>query len=438
MVIMVIRVKCGFWRPSVNHWREDGEKSVEQVTDAQSLIEHGDALLKEIRVNEAAAEYARAAQADPSAVGAHMGLAEANLALGQFGITQMACQRVMQLAPDSADAALAQAILFILERRYDYALTSLDRVVELDPPRAYAHAMRGYCLRQLRQTYDASLAESKAARLSGTHELTKLFPSVTPTPSASVPFPAAGAVNGAPMFAPAPYGAPAAPIRTAPPSPRPWSERSAVERRAVQARFMTRNIPVLTFALIIINVVIYAACVALSGGDLFNTTGHPNIIYDLGVQLGWKYIVQDPIQLYRIFTAMFLHESIIHIGLNMLSLYFVGVITEQVFGKWRFLTIYLVSGIIGGLAQAYLVPGGAALGASGAIFGIFGAFGAFIILNRRGLGPAANGIIGQWLFWLAINLVFSFSDPNIGLYDHLGGLAAGLILAILLSTPRRR
>ncbi|MEO7000813.1 MAG: rhomboid family intramembrane serine protease [Ktedonobacterales bacterium] len=409
---------------------------MEQVTDVQSLIEHGDALLKEIRVNEAAAEYARAAQADPTAVGAHMGLAEANLALGQYGITTMACQRVMQLAPESADAALAQAILFLLERRYDAALTSLDRVVELDPPRAYAHAMRGYCLRQQRQTYDASLAESKAARLSGTHELTKLFPQVTPA-AAPVPFPAPGAAYGAPVVAPAPYGAPT-PVRTASAQPRPWSERPSVERRAVQARFMTRNVPVLTFALIIINTLIYAACVVLSGGDLMNTSGHSNIIYDLGVQLGWKYIVQDPTQLYRIFTAMFLHESIIHIGLNMLSLYFVGVITEQVFGKWRFLTIYLVSGIVGGLAQAYLVPGGAALGASGAIFGIFGAFGAFIILNRRGLGAAANGIIAQWFFWLAINLVFSFNAPNIGLYDHLGGLAAGLILAILLSTPRRR
>ncbi len=402
---------------------------MEQKVDVRSLIERGDELLKELKVNEAAAEYARAAQLDPSAVGAHLGLAEANLALRQYGVATMACQMTRKLAPNTADAYIAEAIEATMAGRFNDVLTALDRAIELDPPRAYAHALRGYALRQLRQTYDASLAESKAARMSGTHDLPKLFPPVNPVVPevfGSAPLP------GQPMQAQA--QAPAPPVA----NPRPWQERSGVERAAVRARFATRNMPIVTFALIAINTAVYLVCLAFSNFDLFTTSNHPNNpIYNFGVQVGVNYLQQDPTQWYRIFTAMFLHESIIHVGINMLSLYFVGVVTEQIFGHSRFLAIYLLSGIVAGVAQAVLVPSGAALGASGAIFGIFGAFGIFFLLYRRSLGPAANAIIGQWFFWLVLNIALSFNG-GIALYAHLGGLVAGLVLGALLVPPAMR
>jgi membrane associated rhomboid family serine protease len=79
------------------------------------------------------------------------------------------------------------------------------------------------------------------------------------------------------------------------------------------------------------------------------------------------------------------------------------------------------------------------LGASGAIFGIFGAFGAFIVLRRQFL-RGGNAIIGQWLFWLAINLYFDFSQSqlNIGTADHIGGVVAGFILGAILIPPLTR
>ena len=206
-----------------------------------------------------------------------------------------------------------------------------------------------------------------------------------------------------------------------------------MERAAVRARFATRNIPLVTFTLIAINLAIYVICLAFSNFDLLRTAAHSgNPIYQWGVEVGLSYIQQDPTQVYRIFTAMFLHESIIHVGFNMLSLYFVGIITEQIFGRWRFLTIYLLSGIIAGIAQAVLAPTGFALGASGAIFGIFGAFGIFFLLYRRVLGSAANAVLGQWFFWLVLNFVFDFSACGIGIYDHIGGLIAGMALGALL------
>lgn len=398
---------------------------MEQKLDATAMIARGDGLLKELRVNEAAAEYARAAQADPSAVGAHLGLAEANLALGQYVVAGMACQATQRLAPNTADAYIAQAIEMTMAGRFDAVLAALDRAIELDPPRAYAHALRGYALRQLRQTYDAALAESKAARLSGTHDLPKLFPPVNPV------VPEVFATPAAAQVAPTEAG------------PRPWSERSNVERAAVRARFATRNVPIVTFTLIALNVAVFLVSVVLSNFDFFSPSDlrlHPNNpLYLYGVQVGWDWLQTHPLDWYRIFTAMFLHAGIFHVGVDMLSLYFVGVITEQIFGKRRFLAIYLLAGIAGGVAEALLDPSGAALGSSGAIFGIFGAFGIFVLLYRRALGPAANAIIGQWFFWLAINIAFSFSG-GIALYDHLGGLLAGLALGALLTpvSVRRR
>src|SRR5260370_7947970 len=122
---------------------------MEQQTDVRELLAHGDTLLRDNRSAEAAAEFARAVQQDASAVGGHVGLAEANLALGQYDIARQAAQYVLQLAPGTADAALAEAILAVLDHRYDVALEALEREIELDPTRADTHALRAYLLRPL-------------------------------------------------------------------------------------------------------------------------------------------------------------------------------------------------------------------------------------------------------------------------------------------------
>jgi membrane associated rhomboid family serine protease len=124
----------------------------------------------------------------------------------------------------------------------------------------------------------------------------------------------------------------------------------------------------------------------------------------------------------------------------MLSLYFVGVVTEQIFGSWRFLLLYFAAGIVGGLAQAFFTPNDLSIGASGAIFGIFGAFGAFLLLRRQAFGRAANAVIVNWLFWLGINVWFTLANSNtIAVNDHFGGLATGLLLGMaLVATARRR
>jgi membrane associated rhomboid family serine protease len=397
------------------------EQPTEQSTEVRSLVEQGDALLLEDKAAEAAAVYTRAVEADPSAVKAHLGLAKAYLALGAFGYIYMACQQVQRLAPGSADASLAQAILFTLDHRYDAAIHELDRVEKLSPGQPYVHALRGYCYRRLGNSYDAMSAESKAARLSGVREWKHLFPQEPVLKPVPEPAENAAAFPGVNQNG--------AQVPAAPQAPRSWDQRSEMQRRMVQARFATRNVPIVTYSLIAINVLIYVLMVA-TGGSFLDTTG--SAIFQFGAQQG-SLIEHDPTQVYRIVTAMFLHEGILHILFNMLSLYFIGIWVEQIFGKSRFLIIYFVGGIIAGLTQALVTPTIPSLGASGAIFAIFGAFGAYFLLRRRAMGPAGNAIIGQWIFWLAFNLWFSFSQPGIGVWDHIGGLIAGFVLGILFT-----
>lgn len=385
---------------------------MEQQTTAQAQIERGDTLLKQGDVREAAEVFAGVVREEANNPAGHLGLAEASLALGDFATTTQACAQVQQLAPQSSEAAVARALLAVLNQQFDQALKEVDQSIELDPTRGYAHALRAYALRRLGQRYDGALAAARAGRTWGTTDLDHLFAAV-PKP-APLPTVAAGT-----EFAPK--------IPTTPP-PRTWEQRPNVQRQMVRARFRFRGVPVVTYTLMIINIAVFVIGL-LPGGSA---------VYNFGVSQGLL-IESDPIQVYRILTSMFLHGSITHILFNMLSLFFVGILVERIFGSGRFAAIYFASGIIAGLAQAFLSPADPSLGASGAIFGIFGAFGAFLLMRRRSLGSAANSMIGQWVFWLAINLYFSFSTPGIALWAHLGGLAAGFIIgAIMTSTANRQ
>ncbi|GAC1661731.1 MAG: hypothetical protein NVS9B9_23350 [Ktedonobacteraceae bacterium] len=75
------------------------------------------------------------------------------------------------------------------------------------------------------------------------------------------------------------------------------------------------------------------------------------------------------------------------------------------------------------------------MGASGAIFGIFGALGVYYIVNRKSLGVYGRGAIGNWLFWIGLNLVFGLTNTDIALTAHIGGLIAGMLIAFALA-PR--
>ncbi len=388
---------------------------MEAQTDLQTYLEQGKEALAHGKGREAAIAYAHGAQIEPTNPQVHLGLAEANLALGNYNVVQMACQRVQELEPDGGlEARTAQALLDLLGQRYERALQNIDAAIEEDPSISYQHALRSYLLRALGQDYDANLARARASRLSFGGRFENDFPAIekkftastTPIPQPR-PEPPRENTNGQ--------------VQVERESVPTWSSSNNMRRRMIRTRFALSQYPgLVTNALIAINVIAYLIMKL-----------DPNV-FIWGAQAN-TLVLQG--QYWRIFTAMFLHDpsNYFHLGLNMLSLFFIGRAVEVFYGKWRYLVIYLISGILGGISFLLLSPGEVAVGASGAIFGVFGALGVFYIINRRALGAYGSGAIMNWVFWLLLNLVFGISaGSGIAIWGHVGGLLGGMIVAYLL------
>jgi len=136
--------------------------------------------------------------------------------------------------------------------------------------------------------------------------------------------------------------------------------------------------------------------------------------------------------LWLLVSSMFLHAGFIHLALNMLSLYFLGSFVEVAFGRERFLALYLVSGLAGGIAYLYFGAfNGPVVGASGAIFGLLGGLLGYSL--RRGTFTWQNPLIRQLLILTALNLYFGFSVTNISNTAHIGGLLGGLTFGWLVA-----
>jgi membrane associated rhomboid family serine protease len=178
---------------------------------------------------------------------------------------------------------------------------------------------------------------------------------------------------------------------------------------------------VVTRALIAINVVVFLAETA-AGAPLGGGGG--GAVWNHGLLYG-PYITQDH-QYWRLLTAGFLHDGLLHIAVNMLSLYWVGMVLEPAIGSVNFAAIYFASLLAGSFGALLFSPDIASVGASGAIFGIFGAL--VVVAYRRGI-PIWRSGLG---FVLVINLVISFTFSGISVGAHLGGLIAGLIGGLLV------
>ena len=160
-----------------------------------------------------------------------------------------------------------------------------------------------------------------------------------------------------------------------------------------------------------------AACVVVFVASGF---GKSSVINRLGVL---SHQVRQSDQYYRLFTAMFLHLSVLHIASNMFTLLIVGPAVEVMLGKIRFLALYLIAGLGGSVASYLFSPGNSVgAGASGAIFGVMGAY---VVLAHRRRQP-----LGVVVVLIAFNLVIGFTG-GIDWRDHLGGLVVGVLLALL-------
>ena len=132
------------------------------------------------------------------------------------------------------------------------------------------------------------------------------------------------------------------------------------------------------------------------------------------------------LELYRLVTSQFLHGDIFHLLFNMYALYIIGPQLEDFFGKFKFIIIYIGSGIIGNLLSLVII-GAPTIGASGAIFGLMGALLYFGYHHRVYLG---NVITSQILPLIVINLFIGFISTGIDNAAHIGGLIGGITLTM--------
>lgn len=129
---------------------------------------------------------------------------------------------------------------------------------------------------------------------------------------------------------------------------------------------------------------------------------------------------------WQLLTNAFTHVEVLHIGMNMLALWFLGPSLEAALGRVRFLAVYLLSALAGSLGVLWLAsPDTTTLGASGAVFGLIGAL---LVLAHK-----VRGDVRTVLIWLGINVVYTFIGPgSISWQGHLGGLLGGLATAVIL------
>jgi rhomboid protease GluP len=135
-------------------------------------------------------------------------------------------------------------------------------------------------------------------------------------------------------------------------------------------------------------------------------------------------------QAWRLFTSMFLHIGIFHIFINMYSLYSLGIMLEKFIGKWRFIGLYLFTGLCGSVLSIWWNPETVSAGASGAIFGLFGVFVAIVTTNI--IEPTIRKqLLRNIGITLLLNAGISFW-ANVDTSAHLGGFLSGLIGGYLI------
>lgn len=199
----------------------------------------------------------------------------------------------------------------------------------------------------------------------------------------------------------------------------------AIGRVKQEKSLFDQGKPLFTYVLIFIQVAMFLI-LELFGGSTTSSTL---------IQFGAKV---NPLILegewWRFLTPIFLHIGFLHLVMNTIGLFYIGTAVERIFGRIRFLLIYLIAGFGGSVASFIFSPNLSA-GASGAIFGCFGALLYFGLIHPK----LFFRTMGLNLFMiLAINLAFGFTVSNVDNAGHIGGLIGGFLAAGIVHFPKKK
>ena len=139
---------------------------------------------------------------------------------------------------------------------------------------------------------------------------------------------------------------------------------------------------------------------------------------------------------WRLLTSVFLHSGLYHLGSNLIAQVFLGNAVERNLGHIKYLFLYIVSGVGGNIiAVLYDRAQGVntySVGASGAVFGVMGALIVLIIKGRKKLRTGSSMLVRAG-FAVFYAVYAGFRTPYTDNAAHLGGLAFGIALGVLLT-----
>lgn len=201
--------------------------------------------------------------------------------------------------------------------------------------------------------------------------------------------------------------------------------------------------PLLTWSLIAANVLVFVAGAVLAswegssweeflGGE---GRGTSRVLRQMGALYSFAVFLQG--QWWRLFAYFFLHSGLLHLGSNMLFLYMLGPAIELIWGRLRYLLLYVISGLTAAGLVLYVSTlgdgsGGLTVGASGALTGIFASLAVWLALRYRSLPPAAAAEMTRVIVINTFLMVMLSLLPGVSWSGHLGGGLGGALAALPL------
>jgi membrane associated rhomboid family serine protease len=210
-----------------------------------------------------------------------------------------------------------------------------------------------------------------------------------------------------------------------------------------------RTTPIVTWVLIAINVLVYIFLQGATGANAFTfaysvvpyeITNNVDLVGDFRIGGGLVRLFHGPTPIWlTIFSAMFMHGGLSHIGGNMLYLWIFGDNVEDNMGRVRFLIFYVLCGILASAAHILVAPNSRipSLGASGAIAGVLGAYlimfphnSVRVIAFMQVIQMPAIIVVGLWGLLQFINGFGTLGQTGGGVayMAHVGGFVAGIVL----------
>ena len=206
----------------------------------------------------------------------------------------------------------------------------------------------------------------------------------------------------------------------------------------------THSVPIITYALIAINIIVFIFQIMLGSYQEQFIYQFALIPSEITSSLSFDNVTD-------VFTSMFMHAGLAHIGGNMLYLWIFGDNVEDRLGSVKYLLFYIIGGVVASIAHIFTNPASSipTVGASGAIAAVLGAYLVLYprqkVLTLIPLGfwmrmtmVPAFLVLGLWFVLQLFSGVMSLGGPDVGgvaFWAHIGGFVSGVILGWILKKP---